>query len=30
MAHDQSLDTHPQFLRVDLAHQLLPGTFEHA
>ena len=24
------LDTHPQFLSVDLARQLLPGTFEHA
>ena len=30
MARYTSLDTHPQFLRVDVARQLLPGTFEHA
>ena len=30
MARDKSLDTNPQFLRIDLARQLLPGTFEHA
>ncbi len=30
MARDKSLDTNPQFLSVDLARQLLPGTFEHA
>ena len=30
MARDKSLDTNPQFLRVDLARQRLPGPFEHA
>ncbi len=30
MARDQSLDTNSQFLSVDRARQLLPGTFEHA
>ena len=30
MARDKALDTNPQFLSVDLARQLLPGTFEHA
>lgn len=30
MARYKSLDTNPQFLSVDLARQLLPGTFEHA
>ena len=30
MARCTSLDTNPQFLSVDLARQLLPGTFEHA
>ena len=30
MARYKYIDTHPQFLSVDLARQLLPGTFEHA
>ena len=30
MARYKLLDTNPQFLSVDLARQLLPGTFEHA
>ena len=30
MARYKSLDTNPQFLSVDLARQLLSGTFEHA
>ena len=30
MARDKYIDTNPQFLAVDLARQLLPGTFEHA
>ncbi len=30
MARYKSLDTNPQFVAVDLARQLLPGTFEHA
>jgi len=30
MARYKVLDTNPQFLSVDLARQLLPGTFEHA
>ena len=30
MARYKSLYTNPQFLSVDLARQLLPGTFEHA
>ena len=30
MARYTFLDTNPQFLSVDLARQLLPGTFEHA
>ncbi|MCO4098152.1 hypothetical protein [Gemmatimonas sp.] len=29
MARYKSLDTNPQFLSVDLARQLLPGTFAH-
>ena len=30
MACYTSLDTNPQFPSVDVARQLLPGTFEHA
>ena len=30
MARYKYIDTHPPFLSVDLARQLLPGTFEHA
>ena len=30
MARDKYIDTNPQFLSVDLARQLLPGTFEYA
>jgi hypothetical protein len=30
MARYQHIDTQPKFLPVDLARQLLPGTFEHA
>ena len=30
MARYQCIDTNPQFLSIDLARQLLPGTFEHA
>ena len=30
MARDKYIDTSPRFLQVDLARQLLPGTFEHA
>ena len=30
MARYKCIDTNPQFLSVDLARQLLPGTFEHA
>ena len=30
MARYKHIDTHPRFLPVDLARQLLPGTFEHA
>ncbi len=30
MARYKLIDTNPQFLRVDLARQWLPGTFEHA
>jgi transposase len=30
MAHYKYIDTNPRFLPVDLARQLLPGTFEHA
>ena len=30
MARYKYIDTNPQFLAVDLARQLLPGTFEHA
>ena len=30
MARYKTIDTHPRFLAVDLARQLLPGTFEHA
>ena len=30
MARYKVIDTNPQFLSVDLARQLLPGTFEHA
>ena len=30
MARYKSLDTNPQFLSVDLARRLLPGTFEHS
>ena len=30
MARYQQIDTNPKFLAVDLAAQLLPGTFEHA
>ncbi len=30
MARDKHIDTSPRFLPVDLAAQLLPGTFEHA
>jgi transposase len=30
MARYKYIDTHPRFLPVDLARQLLPGTFEHA
>jgi len=30
MARYKYIDTNPRFLAVDLAHQLLPGTFEHA
>ncbi len=30
MARYKLIDTNPQFLSVDLARQLLPGTFEHA
>jgi hypothetical protein len=30
MARYKPIDTNPRFLPVDLARQLLPGTFEHA
>ena len=30
MARNKHIDTNPKFLAVDLAAQLLPGTFEHA
>jgi len=30
MARYKYIDTNPRFLAVDLARQLLPGTFEHA
>ena len=30
MARYKHIDTSPRFLPVDLAQQLLPGTFEHA
>jgi hypothetical protein len=30
MARYKGIDTSPRFLPVDLAAQLLPGTFEHA
>jgi transposase len=30
MARYKYIDTNPKFLAIDLAHQLLPGTFEHA
>ena len=30
MARYKYIDTNPKFLAVDLAQQLLPGTFEHA
>lgn len=30
MARFKHIDTNPRFLPVDLARQLLPGTFEHA
>jgi hypothetical protein len=30
MARYKHIDTQPKFLAVDLARQLLPGTFEHA
>jgi hypothetical protein len=30
MARYKTIDTSPKFLPVDLARQLLPGTFEHA
>jgi transposase len=30
MAHYKPIDTSPRFIAVDLASQLLPGTFEHA
>ena len=30
MARYKPIDTNPRFLAVDLAQQLLPGTFEHA
>ena len=30
MARYTHIDTNPRFLPVDLARQLLPGTFEHA
>lgn len=30
MARYKQIDTSPRFLPVDLARQLLPGTFEHA
>ncbi|HVK55419.1 MAG TPA: hypothetical protein VM532_10370, partial [Burkholderiales bacterium] len=30
MARYKTIDTNPRFLAVDLARQLLPGTFEHA
>ena len=30
MARYRHIDTQPKFLSVDLARQLLPGTFEHA
>lgn len=30
MARYKVVDTQPRFLPIDLAHQLLPGTFEHA
>lgn len=30
MAHYKYIDTNPRFLPVDLARQLIPGTFEHA
>ena len=30
MARYKYIDTNPRFLPVDLARQLLPGTFEHA
>jgi len=30
MARCKYIDTNPRFVAVDLAHQLLPGTFEHA
>ncbi len=29
MARYKEVDTQPRFLRIDLAQQLLPGTFEH-
>ncbi len=30
MARYKTIDTDPRFLAIDLAQQLLPGTFEHA
>ena len=30
MARYEHIDTNPKFLPVDLARQLMPGTFEHA
>jgi len=30
MARYKYIDTNPRFLAVDLARQLVPGTFEHA
>jgi hypothetical protein len=30
MARYRRIDTNPKFIPVDLAQQLLPGTFEHA
>ena len=30
MARSKSIDQSPRFLPVDLAAELLPGTFEHA
>lgn len=30
MARYKEVDTQPRFLPIDLAHQLMPGTFEHA